>query len=212
MDGLMVAEKIRDHPDLSGSTVMMLSSAMPAGAIARCNELGVAGYFMKPVSQPELLSAILTAIGSAPQREPIADAAPSVSPPSRLSILLAEDNVVNRAVAAAILERRGHSLVHAVNGREAVEAAAREAFDLIFMDVQMPEMDGLEATSRIREAEQATGRHTPIAAMTAHAMAGDRERCLAAGMDEYISKPLNKAELLALLERISAGRKRKVAE
>ncbi len=212
MDGLMVAEKIRDHPDLSGSTVMMLSSAMPAGAIARCNELGVAGYFMKPVSQPELLSAILTAIGSAPQREPIADAAPSVPPPSRLSILLAEDNVVNRAVAAAILERRGHSLVHAVNGREAVEAAAREAFDLIFMDVQMPEMDGLEATSRIREAEQATGRHTPIAAMTAHAMAGDRERCLAAGMDEYISKPLNKAELLALLERISAGRKRKVAE
>ena len=108
--------------------------------------------------------------------------------------------MINRALAAGILEKRGHSLVHAANGREAVEAAAREAFDLIFMDVQMPEMDGFEATRRIRESEQATGRHTPIAAMTAHAMAGDRERCLAAGMDDYISKPLDKAELLALLE------------
>jgi CheY-like chemotaxis protein len=102
--------------------------------------------------------------------------------------------------------------VHAANGREAVEATAREAFDLILMDVQMPEMDGFEATRCIRESEQATpGRHTPIAAMTAHAMAGDRERCLAAGMDDYISKPLQKAELLALLERISAGRNRVAA-
>jgi CheY-like chemotaxis protein len=114
--------------------------------------------------------------------------------------------VINRALAAAILGKRGHSLVHAVNGREAVEAAAREDFDLVFMDVQMPEMDGIEATRRIREMELMTGRHTPIAAVTAHAMAGDRDRCIAAGMDEYISKPLLKAELLALIERISAGR------
>jgi CheY-like chemotaxis protein/HPt (histidine-containing phosphotransfer) domain-containing protein len=123
-----------------------------------------------------------------------------------LHILLAEDNVINRALATGILERRGHSLVHAANGREAVEAATREAFDLIFMDVQMPEMDGFEATRRIRESERATGRHTPIAAMTAHAMVGDRERCLAGGMDDYLSKPLQKVEVLALLARISAGR------
>ena len=125
--------------------------------------------------------------------------------PAGLRILLAEDNVINRALATALLEKRGHSLVHAVNGREAVEAAARETFDLIFMDVQMPEMDGLEATQRIRELEAPLGRHTPIVAMTAHAMAGDRERCLAAGMDDYLSKPLQKAELLALLERVRAA-------
>jgi PAS domain S-box-containing protein len=124
-----------------------------------------------------------------------------------LHILLAEDNVINRALATAVLEKRGHSLVHAANGREAVEAAAREQFDLIFMDVQMPEMDGFEATRRIREAEQANGRRTPIAAMTAHAMDGDRERCLAGGMDDYLSKPLQKTVLLALLSRISAGTK-----
>jgi signal transduction histidine kinase/ActR/RegA family two-component response regulator len=128
--------------------------------------------------------------------------------PARLSlrILVAEDNAINRAVVVGILEKRGHSLVHAVDGREAVQAAARETFDLIFMDVQMPEMGGFEATSRIREAELATGRHTPIAAMTAHAMAGDRECCLKAGMNDYLSKPLDKMAVLALLDRVSAAR------
>jgi CheY-like chemotaxis protein len=122
-----------------------------------------------------------------------------------LRILVAEDNAINRAVVAGILEKRGHSLVHAVDGREAVQAVAREAFDLIFMDVQMPEMGGFEATRCIREAELAMGRHTPIAAMTAHTMAGDRERCLTAGMDDYLSKPLDKAALFALLDRISSA-------
>jgi len=205
MDGFMLAEKIREHVELSGATIIMLSSSMPARAAARCGALRVAGFFMKPVNQPELLDAILIALGGEAHWEPAALAALVVRAARGLRILLAEDNVVNRAVAAAILQHSGHSLVHAVNGREAVEAAAREAFDLIFMDVRMPEMDGLEATRRIREAEQATGRHTPIAAMTAHAMARDRERCLAAGMDDYISKPLKKADLLALVERISAG-------
>jgi len=127
-------------------------------------------------------------------------------PPPGLRILVAEDNAINRALASAILGNRGHSLAHAANGREALEATASEAFDLVFMDVQMPEMDGFEATRRIREAERATGRHLPIAAMTAHAMAGDRERCLAAGMDDYLSKPLEKAALLALLARMFEGR------
>jgi two-component system, sensor histidine kinase and response regulator len=138
---------------------------------------------------------------SAAETEPIMQAG------SGLRVLLAEDNVVNRSVAAAILEKRGHSLGHAANGREAVEAAGREAFDLILMDVQMPEMDGFEATRRIREADQKIGRRTPIVAMTAHAMAGDRERCLAAGMDDYLSKPLKTAQLFTLLEQISANRK-----
>ena len=116
--------------------------------------------------------------------------------------------MINRAVATGVLAKRGHSLVHAANGREAVEIATASSFDLIFMDVQMPVMDGLEATGRIREMEQAKGgQRTPIVAMTAHAMAGDRERCLAAGMDDYISKPLEKEPLLALLARISGGRR-----
>jgi PAS domain S-box-containing protein len=129
-----------------------------------------------------------------------------------LRILLAEDNQINRILATGILEKRGHSLVHAANGLEALEIAGAGQFDLIFMDVQMPEMDGFEVTRRIREMERLTGVHTPIVAMTAHAMTGDRQRCLAAGMDDYLSKPLEKAALLVLIERISAARKRAVGE
>jgi CheY-like chemotaxis protein/HPt (histidine-containing phosphotransfer) domain-containing protein len=205
MDGFMVAEQIRNATELSGATVMMLSSAMPAGAAARCTELGVSSYLTKPVTQAGLIDAILVALGKAARLRPAADEARRVPAERALRILLAEDNVINRALATGILEKRGHSVVHAANGREAVEAAAQEDFDLIFMDVQMPEVDGLEATRRIREAELATGRRTPIAAMTAHAMAGDRERCLASGMDEYIAKPLHKDELCALVARVSAG-------
>jgi two-component system, sensor histidine kinase and response regulator len=204
-DGFMVAERIREHLEFADATIIMISSAMPAGAATRCKELGIADYLMKPVSQPELLDAILAALGDSAARDAAVGALPMLQPEGKLRILLAEDNAVNRAVAAAILERRGHSLVHAANGREAVAAAAREAFDLIFMDVQMPDMDGIEATRHIRAADLANGRHTPIAAMTAHAMPGDRERCLTAGMDDYLSKPLNKADLFMLLERISAN-------
>ena len=129
-----------------------------------------------------------------------------------LRILLAEDNAINRALVAGILEKRGHALVHATNGREALELANTETFDLIFMDLQMPEMDGLDVTRRIRQLEQAKGgRHIPIVAMTAHAMTGDRERCIEAGMDDYLSKPLERASLFALIERISADRKLAVA-
>jgi len=206
MDGFMVAEKIREHAELSGATVMMLSSAMPSGAAARCDALGVASYLMKPVSQSELLDAILIAIGntniaSEPLEEPFI-----VKSQTSLRILLAEDNVINRALATGILEKCGHTLVYAATGREAVEAVERDAFDVILMDVQMPEMDGLEATRKIREMEKGSEWHTPIIAMTAHAMTGDRERCLASGMDDYIAKPLHKAELLALLEKYTAAR------
>jgi PAS domain S-box-containing protein len=203
MDGFMLAEKIRDHPELSCAMVMMLPSLMRPGASKRCEELRVAGYFMKPVSQPEILETILMAIGGTVATMPVIEAAPIVRAGRTLRILLAEDNFVNRAVALAILEKKGHSLAHASNGIEAVEAAESEAFDLIFMDVQMPEIDGFEATRRIRIAEQGTDRHTPIVALTAHAMTGDRELCLAAGMDDYLSKPLKKEALYLLLEQIS---------
>ena len=144
MDGFMVVEKIREHAELSSATVMMLSSAMPAGAAARCGELGVASYLTKPVTQAELIDAILIALGGAAEMilPPPADVVPeAVRTSTELRILVAEDNVINRAVAAGILEKRGHSLVHADNGREAVAAVARETFDVILMDVQMPEME-----------------------------------------------------------------------
>ncbi len=211
MDGFMVAQKIRDHPELSCATVMMLPSTMGPGATKRCHELRVAGYFMKPVSQPEILETILMAIGGTVETMPVSEAAPIVRTGKILRILLAEDNFVNRAVAVALLEKKGHSLAYANNGIEAVEAAESEAFDVIFMDVQMPEIDGFEATRRIRTAERETGRHTPIVALTAHAMAGDRERCLAAGMDNYLSKPLNKETLYLLLEQISNQKQAVVA-
>jgi two-component system, sensor histidine kinase and response regulator len=204
MDGFTVAKKIQNDPRLSCAQVMMLPSTMSSGAAKRCEELGVAGYFMKPASQPEILETILLAIGGTVATMPATEATPIVKTGRALRILLAEDNFVNRAVAAAILEKKGHSLAHVSNGTEAVEAAEREAFDLIFMDVQMPELDGYEATRRIRAAEQGTDRHTPIVALTAHAMGGDRERCLAAGMDDYLSKPLKKEALYLLLEKISS--------
>jgi PAS domain S-box-containing protein len=201
MDGFMVVEKIREHAELSGATLMMLSSAMPAGAAARCTELGVTSYLTKPVTQAELIDAILIAVGGA--REIQSALATSTSPipqaASSLRILIAEDNLINRSVAVGILEKQGHSLVHANNGREAVAALERETFDLVLMDVQMPDMDGLEATRRIRQLERATGHHTRIVAMTAHSMAGDRERCIASGMDDYVSKPLRKEDLLRAL-------------
>jgi CheY-like chemotaxis protein len=208
-DGFALAEMIRMRPGLCGARVMMLSAAMPPGAAARCTELGIAGLLTKPVAQADLLDAIVAAkSGLAAEKK----RAPAASAPIRTSqglrILLAEDNLINRALATGILEKRGHQLVHATNGCEAVSAAKDESIDLIFMDVQMPEMDGFEATRRIREEQSVTGRRTPIVAMTAHAMASDRERCLAAGMDDYLSKPLRKAEIMEVLERVTAARSR----
>jgi signal transduction histidine kinase/CheY-like chemotaxis protein/HPt (histidine-containing phosphotransfer) domain-containing protein len=207
MDGFTVAEKIREHAELSGATVMMLSSAMAPGATARCEALGVASYLMKPVVQSELLEAILIAAGNRPAL-PAAPEGPRVEAPEvKLRILVAEDNVINRALAEGILAKWGHTLVHVSNGQEAFEATQREGFDLILMDVQMPVMDGLEATRLIRDTEGGSGWHTPIVAMTAHAMAGDREWCLASGMDDYISKPVRKDDLMAVIRRVTDDRK-----
>ncbi len=192
---------------------MMLSSAMRSGEEKRATELGVRSVLSKPVTQSDLLDAILIALAAnssscsmweGPERPDSdrADRGTKAAPTFKaLRILLAEDNAINRAVATGMLEKQGHEIVHAENGSEAVEAIERGQFDLVLMDIQMPEMDGFEATSRIRELEKAGARKTPIVAMTAHAMAGDRERCLAAGMDDYIAKPLKKEELHGVLAR-----------
>ncbi len=200
MDGLMVAEAIHQTENFARPAVIMLTSAMPSRAATRCAELGVSSYLTKPVPQLDLLDAILAALGGTAKAEPTLPAELPMIFAKPLRILVAEDNAINQAVVGAILEKRGHSLVHAPTGRDAVEAAGREEFDLIFMDVQMPVMDGFEATGLIRAAEGVTGHHTFIVAMTAHAMTGDRQRCLEAGMDDYISKPISKKELLRVLQ------------
>jgi CheY-like chemotaxis protein/HPt (histidine-containing phosphotransfer) domain-containing protein len=212
-DGFMLAEEIKRDPMLAGATLMMLSSADRSADVARCRELGLASYLTKPVKQSDLLSAILTALH---QPMPGLEAPPKRATPVRagrlLRILLAEDNVVNQKLALRILEKRGHRVEVAANGREALAALEREAFDLVLMDVQMPELDGLETTAVLREREQervavggdeaGAAAHLPIIALTAHTMHGDRERCLEAGMDGYVSKPIQPAELFAEIERL----------
>ena len=205
MDGFEVAERIKQHPELSDTHLVILSSAGQLGDAARCRELGIATYLTKPVKQSELLDAILAIFGTLSPEE----LEPSRIPHrplreirNRLRILLAEDNVINRRLAIRILKKPGHTVVVAGNGKETLAALEREPFDLILMDVQMPKMDGLEATVAIRERERDTDEHIPIIAMTAHAMTGDRERCLEAGMDDYVSKPVEPEELFEVIERV----------
>jgi two-component system sensor histidine kinase/response regulator len=177
----------------------MLTSGGQAGEVARCRELGVGSYLMKPIKQSELLRAIGSALHLTWQSDPKASAAaPRDARPLR--ILLAEDNVVNQRLAVRLLEKAGHSAVVADNGKRALAALEREPFDLILMDVEMPEMGGFEATAAVREREKTTGRHVPIIAMTAHALKGDRDRCLAAGMDGYVSKPIQFHELCRIID------------
>jgi two-component system, sensor histidine kinase and response regulator len=207
VDGFALAEYIKRHPDWETATVMMLSSAGQRGDALRCRELGVAAYLTKPVRQTELLDAILTALGTRPRNEtrPALVTRHSLRESRhRLRILLAEDNAVNQLVALRLLEKCGHTVVVAANGKKALEALDKDSYDLILMDIQMPEMNGWEATRAIRERERLSGGHIPIVAMTAHAMKGDEEKCLASGMDDYLTKPIRTAELLAALDRISS--------
>jgi CheY-like chemotaxis protein len=212
MDGFMVVEQIKQHRALTGATILMLSSADRAEDNARCQELGVALYLRKPIKQSELLDAILNALSDVADTEVPAedaqatDVEPPVPPPlaahASLRILLAEDNEVNQALAVKLLEKRGHTVVVTGNGHEALAALDCQSFDVILMDVQMPEMDGLAATAAIREKEKATCSHLPIVALTAHALKGDRERCLEAGMDAYVAKPLRAQELCEILAQL----------
>ena len=200
MDGFMVAEAIRDDQRLKPATVMMLSSADRPDDSTRCQTLGIGLYVRKPVKHSELWNAIQSALGKSATK--ITGVAPLAfeKPPRPLTILLAEDNPVNQYMAVALLEERGHQVKVANSGREVLELLPSDRFDLILMDVQMPVMDGFQATQAIRAQERGTGRHMRIVAMTAHALKGDRERCLAAGMDDYISKPVQEQDLLATVE------------
>jgi CheY-like chemotaxis protein len=205
-DGIAIARHIKNDPQLNSAALLMLSSAAQMVDPARCRELGIDRCLVKPVRQSELLNAILKALGASPLAAPNAAHGPSSVPGlngpggAPFRILLAEDNVVNQRLAQRILEKNGYHVTTALNGHEALELHAREAFDAILMDIQMPGMDGLEATAGIRDRERATGSHVPIVAMTAHAMKGDREKYLEASMDGYISKPVTAAELLAGLK------------
>ncbi len=205
-DGFTLAQQMKVHPEFARTLVMMLSSADRSADVARCRELGVATYLVKPVSQSELLDAILNTLGKHGQPAPgtaTASGTPELPRARRaLRVLLAEDNPINRELAMTLLEKLGHTVVSAHNGRQALAAVAQHPLDLVLMDVQMPEMDGLEAATRIRELEQGTDRHLPIIALTANAMKGDREQCLAAGMDDYVTKPIRRPELLAAIERL----------
>jgi len=205
MDGFMVAEQIRGGLGLTGATVMMLTSAGNAGDAARCRELGIGAYLTKPVRQFELLEAIRTVLGerTTPGRATPASLVTRHSLRENrraLQVLLAEDNPVNQVVAMRLLEKRGHHVTLAKDGREALAALEVKVFDVVLMDIEMPEMDGFAATHAIREREKISGAHLPIIAMTAHAMQGFRERCLAAGMDNYITKPIDANELFKTIE------------
>lgn len=220
MDGFGLIENIRQHPALNTPSIMMLSSSVQHGDSERCQKLGVSAYLMKPIRQSELRAAIARTLQSR-QEAAVAEQITSIAPgikakiplpapasavqavSAQLHVLLAEDNLVNQKLATRLLEKRGHTVTVVSNGREAVEALAKEFFDLVLMDVQMPEMDGFEAVGLIRDKEKSSGAHQPIVALTAHAMKGDKERCLEAGMDFYLTKPIHSAELDALLAQFS---------
>src|SRR3954470_25002649 len=206
MDGFEVARRIGSTPDLGGATIMMLSSSGQYDESNKCREVGIATHLTKPVDQRDLLSAIGHVLAREPGlRAPLPPSMLPADPPDRrLHVLLAEDNAVNQRLAASLLARRGHKVTIAANGREAVSAVTARRFDVVLMDVQMPEMGGFEATGAIRELEIERGtKPVPIVAMTAHAMKGDRERCLAAGMDEYLTKPLDPRLLCSLVEQMA---------
>jgi signal transduction histidine kinase/DNA-binding response OmpR family regulator len=216
MDGFTLIERIREDPKLSTATIMMLTSAGHRGDAERCRSWGVAAYLLKPVRQSELREAIARVLGAWEQagaiplitRYSLQDA---LDPGGVLSVLLAEDNLVNQRLATRLLEKRGHRVSLAANGREALTALEKHTYDLVLMDVQMPEMDGLEATAILRLSEKNGERHQSVIALTAHSMKGDQERCLAAGMDGYLSKPIRPHELDEILDKYVAVRRERTA-
>jgi CheY-like chemotaxis protein len=218
LDGFQTAVKLRSNARVVTPIVMMLGSAAPQQDAERCLAIEISHYLVKPVRRKDLLETMRSAL-AAQSGAPSLTQAPlraggtpeAMAPPQR--ILLAEDNPVNQQLAVRLLQKMGHTVVLSVNGREALRALEKEAFDLILMDVQMPEMDGFAATAAIREQEMTTSRHIPIIAMTARAMKGDREKCLEAGMDDYVSKPIHRKELNEVIARnLPGARTRPVVE
>ncbi len=206
MDGFALIERIRQRPELRAATIMMLTSAGHRGDVERCRELGVAAYLLKPIRQAELRESIARVLGARNQTAAAPSAtslATSRSPKTVLRILIAEDNPVNQRLVMRMLEKRGHAVVLADNGEEALDALAKGMFDVVFMDIQMPQMDGLAATAAIRKIERnrGDGSHQMVIALTAHAMQGDQERCLAAGMDGFLTKPIAAGQLDEVLQK-----------
>jgi CheY-like chemotaxis protein len=197
MSGLAVAERVGQDAQLAETAIILLEQHDEG---ARSAEPGIRASLLKPVKDSDLLRAVLGAAG------PPGEAGPATGqphPPDRpLRILVAEDNPVNQTVAVRLLEKQGHEVMLAHNGKEAVSLAGNQPFDVILMDVQMPEMDGFQATALIRGRERGRGVHIPIIALTAHAMKGDRERCLDCGMDGYLSKPIRREELYREIQRL----------
>jgi len=213
MDGFTLIERVREDAELARTTVIvMLSSGDQRRDAARCRELGVAVYLMKPIRRMELLAAVLTALNhlpppvAAPPATPSRDVPKYEEPAAGRRILVVEDNPVNQVLARRLLAKRGHAVTTAGNGQEALLALEGQVFDLILMDVQMPIMDGFEATGAIRDRERISGVHVPIVAMTAHAMKGDEEQCLRAGMDGYITKPIRTEDLFKTIDRFLLSR------
>jgi signal transduction histidine kinase/CheY-like chemotaxis protein len=203
--GLTLASRFRNEPAILESTIMMLNSINQVSDAVMCRELGISVCLLKPVCEKEFRHAVARIL----RRSPKEDSGKNVSPPEegkaravQARVLLVEDNAVNQMLAVRMLERRGYQVTQAGNGLEALGALKKDSFDLVLMDIQMPRMDGLEATAAIRDRERGTGRHLPIIAMTAHAMKGDEERCLAAGMDGYVSKPISAKELVEAIESV----------
>ena len=209
MDGITLSGKVRKNPAFGAVPILLLSSAGAQSEAGKRRQLAIAAYLTKPVQPSEMLDAVLSAVAKPTEiqaRSSAKHSAPGEGT-GTMKILLAEDNEVNRKLATALLEKYGHSVVVTKNGREALDALEREKVDLVLMDVQMPEMDGFEAIRAIRVRERRTGGHLPIIAVTAHAMLGDRERCLSAGADDYVTKPIRTPQLLAAMDRL---RKRKI--
>jgi two-component system sensor histidine kinase/response regulator len=205
MDGFAFVDEIRQRPELTTTTIMMLTSAGHRGDAARCQELGVSACLLKPIRQSELREAIAKALSADRQNAIIPSVTRSSTYDGRetttsLHVLLAEDNPVNQRLVVRLLEKRGHQVIVATNGLDALKAMEKYSFDVVLMDVQMPEMDGLETTAEIRKKEGVSGAHIPVIALTAHAMKGDREKCLDGGMDGYLTKPIRPQELDEVLQ------------
>jgi two-component system sensor histidine kinase/response regulator len=203
--GLKVAERFRGEPAVLEAMIMMLSSVNQVSDAVMCRQLGISVCLVKPVCDQEFRQGVGKILRRASKEEPTKSVLPLTLETAKeleVPVLLVEDNAVNQMLAVRILEKRGYRVTTAGNGIEALEALKKDSFALVLMDIQMPGMDGLETTATIRAAERGSGAHLPIIAMTAHAMKGDQERCLAAGMDGYVSKPISAKELIEEMKRV----------